>query len=71
MANTMEEEVAADADADVINDLPLRLRCLEQYPLLWDSLEQLSLEQSLLHCFPLNFFLIPLGAATTSPFLYL
>lgn len=31
---------------------------------------QPSLEQSLLHCFPLNFLRIPLGVQTTSPFLY-
>lgn len=45
-------------------------RCLEQYPRRWDSLEQPSLEHSLLHCFPLNFLRIPVGVHTTSPFLY-
>ena len=34
-------------------------------------MEQVSLEQSLRHCLPLNFFLMPLGVETTSPFLYL
>lgn len=51
--------------------LPLRLRCLEQYPRRWDSLVQPSLEQSRRHCLPLNFLRIPLGLDTTSPFLYL
>ena len=51
--------------------LPLSERCREQYPLLWDSLVQPSLEQSRRHCFPLNFFRMPLGVDTTSPFLYL
>jgi hypothetical protein len=50
---------------------PLRLKCREQYPLLWDSFEQPSFEHSLRHCLPLNFFLIPFGVETTSPFLYL
>ena len=50
---------------------PLRLRWREQYPLRCDSLEQPSLEQSRLHCFPLNFLRMPLGVETTSPFLYL
>ena len=50
---------------------PLRLRWREQYPLRCDSLEHPSLEQSRLHCFPLNFLRIPLGVETTSPFLYL
>lgn len=45
-------------------------RCLEQYPRRWDSLEQPSLEHSLLHCFPLNFLRMPVGVHTTSPFLY-
>lgn len=45
-------------------------RCLEQYPRRCDSLEQPSLEHSLLHCFPLNFLRIPVGVHTTSPFLY-
>lgn len=45
-------------------------RCLEQYPRRWDSLEHPSLEQSLRHCFPLNFLRIPVGVHTTSPFLY-
>lgn len=45
-------------------------RCLEQYPRRWDSLEHPSLEHSLLHCLPLNFFRIPVGVHTTSPFLY-
>lgn len=45
-------------------------RCLEQYPLRWDSFEQPSREHSLLHCFPLNFFRMPVGVHTTSPFLY-
>ena len=31
---------------------------------------QPSLEHSRLHCLPLNFFRIPLGVQTTSPFLY-
>ena len=53
------------------NAFPLRLRWREQYPLRCDSLEQPSLEQSRLHCFPLNFLRIPLGVETTSPFLYL
>ena len=47
------------------------LKCLEQNPLLWDSLEQSSLEHNLRHCLPLNFFLIPFAAETISPFLYL
>ena len=34
-------------------------------------MEQPSFEHSLLHCFPLNFFRIPFGVETTSPFLYL
>ena len=51
--------------------MPLRLRWREQYPLRCDSLEQPSREQSRLHCFPLNFFRMPLGVETTSPFLYL
>lgn len=45
-------------------------RCLEQYPLRWDSFIHPSLEHSLRHCFPLNFLRIPLGVHTTSPFLY-
>lgn len=45
-------------------------RCLEQYPRRCDSLEQPSLEHSLLHCFPLNFLRMPVGVQTTSPFLY-
>ncbi len=57
--------------ADETRDFPRRLRCLEQYPRRCDSFEQPSFEQSRLHCFPLNFFLIPLGVDTTSPFLYL
>ena len=28
------------------------------------------MEHSLRHCFPLNFFRMPLGVETTSPFLY-
>ena len=51
--------------------MPLRLRWREQYPRRCDSLEQPSREQSRLHCFPLNFFRMPLGVETTSPFLYL
>lgn len=50
---------------------PFKLRWREQYPLRWLSLEHPSLLQSLRHCLPLNFFLTPLGVATTSPFLYL
>lgn len=50
--------------------LVLMDRCLEQYPRRWDSLEQPSLEHSLLHCLPLNFLRIPVGVHTTSPFLY-
>lgn len=34
-------------------------------------MEQPSLLHSLRHCFPLNFFLIPEGVETTSPFWYL
>lgn len=45
-------------------------KCREQYPLRWDSFVQPSFEHSLRHCLPLNFFLIPLGVETTSPFLY-
>ena len=59
------------ATADETRDFPRRLRCLEQYPRRWDSFEQPSFEHSLLHCFPLNFFRIPLGVETMSPFLYL
>lgn len=50
--------------------LVLMERCLEQYPRRWDSLEQPSLEHSLLHCLPLNFLRMPVGVHTTSPFLY-
>lgn len=46
-------------------------RCREQNPLRWDSFVQPSLEHNRRHCFPLNFFLIPFGAATMSPFLNL
>ena len=52
-------------------DFPRRLRCLEQSPRRCDSFEQPSFEQSRRHCFPLNFFRIPFGVETTSPFLYL
>ena len=53
-----------------LTEPPFKLRCLEQYPRLWDSLEQPSLEHNLRHCLPLNFLRIPLGVETTSPFLY-
>lgn len=51
-------------------DFPFKDRCREQYPLRCDSLLQLSREHSRLHCFPLNFFRMPLGIWTMSPFLY-
>ena len=50
---------------------PFKLRWREQYPRRWDSFEQPSFEHNRRHCFPLNFFLIPEGVDTTSPFLYL
>lgn len=58
-------------EAQDLKLLPFKLKCREQYPLLWDSFEQPSFEHNRRHCFPLNFFLIPLGVVTISPFLYL
>ncbi len=50
---------------------PLIERCREQKPRRCDSFVQPSFEQSRRHCFPLNFFRMPFGAATMSPFLNL
>jgi hypothetical protein len=52
------------------SDFPFMDKCLEQNPLRWDSLLQKSLEHSLRHCLPLNFFRIPFCVVMTSPFLY-
>ena len=49
---------------------PFMDKCREQNPRLWDSLLQPSFAQSRLHCFPLNFFLMPVSVVTISPFLY-
>lgn len=42
-------------------------RWREQNPRRWDSLVQPSRLHKRRHCFPLNFFLTPLGVLTTSP----
>lgn len=52
--------------------LPFIFKCLEQYPLLWDSFwHPCPKRHNSLHCFPLNFLLIPFWFVTISPFLYL
>lgn len=54
-----------------LSNLPLSERCLEQYPLRWDSFVQPSRLHKRLHCFPLNFLRMPFGVDTISPFLNL